>query len=617
MKLKKELGLLDVFCISAGAMISSGLFVLPALAYVKTGPAIIISYAIASILIIPTILSKSELITALPRTGGIFVFVDRSMGPLIGTLAGLASWFSLAFKTAFALLGMGIFITLLFPNISLIHIKLIATTFCIIFTLINMLGVKHSGRFQTLMVIALLGTLILYIVVGGFNIEVYHYLPFAPMGLNSIFASAGFVFISFAGTTKVMSVAGEVRDPKKNLPLGIMMAWAIVSLIYILAIAVMLGVSPHEKLLVTLTPFSMTGEIIMGKTGMLILSISALLAFVTTGNAGILASSRNPLAMAKDGLLPSCFTKLSNRGIPWVSVLFTSIFMIIIMLFLNLELFIKTASTLILILFTLSNLSVIFLRHKSNKKHYRPTFISPFFPWIQILAICAYMFLIYEMGRIPLLITGSFFLIGIGWYYLFAHKNVKSEYDIIHKIKKAGDIRYNDYIFFEETREVLLVKDRSIQDKFEHTIKKGLLIDYDKQVSSIDIFEDVATQIAPRIMESRDYLLSLLLKKEKRSQIITIRGFTVIFIHFKKAHKSELAFIRTKGVSVTDKFPCVHSTVFLFASEYRDRFYLHYLKWLFKTLNNSRFEKKWLAAKDIEMSRNMLLSSWKRIKSSI
>ena len=70
--LKKELGLLDVFAVSTGAMISSGLFILPAIAFAKAGPAVILSYLLASILILPSVLSKAELATAMPRAGGTY-----------------------------------------------------------------------------------------------------------------------------------------------------------------------------------------------------------------------------------------------------------------------------------------------------------------------------------------------------------------------------------------------------------------------------------------------------------------------------------------------------------------------------------------------------------------
>ena len=91
-RLRKELGLLDVFCIASGAMISSGLFILPGIASAKVGPSLFLSYIIASILAIPALLSKAELATAMPKAGGDYFFITRSMGLSVGTVGGAASW---------------------------------------------------------------------------------------------------------------------------------------------------------------------------------------------------------------------------------------------------------------------------------------------------------------------------------------------------------------------------------------------------------------------------------------------------------------------------------------------------------------------------------------------
>ena len=145
-QLKRDLGLIDIFAIASGAMISSGLFILPGLAYAKAGPAVIFSYAIASLLIIPSVLSKAELSTAMPKAGGSYFFIDRSMGPLMGTIGGFAAWFSLAFKSAFALVGIGLFAVLFSPGLTEVQIKLIAVVFCIVFALINIRGVSHTEK---------------------------------------------------------------------------------------------------------------------------------------------------------------------------------------------------------------------------------------------------------------------------------------------------------------------------------------------------------------------------------------------------------------------------------------------------------------------------------------
>ena len=111
---------MDVFCISTGAMISSGIFVLPGIAYAKSGPAMILAYMLAAILIIPSMLAKAELATAMPKAGGVYFYIDRSLGPWWGIFGGFASWFSLSFKSAFALIGMGAFAVLIYPDINIV-----------------------------------------------------------------------------------------------------------------------------------------------------------------------------------------------------------------------------------------------------------------------------------------------------------------------------------------------------------------------------------------------------------------------------------------------------------------------------------------------------------------
>lgn len=108
MKLKKELNLLDVFCIASGAMISSGLFILPGLAHAQAGPAVVVSYLLAGLLAMTGVLSIAELATAMPKAGGDYFFITRGMGPAAGTVAGLLSWLSLSLKSSFALVGAAI-----------------------------------------------------------------------------------------------------------------------------------------------------------------------------------------------------------------------------------------------------------------------------------------------------------------------------------------------------------------------------------------------------------------------------------------------------------------------------------------------------------------------------
>ena len=124
MALKRELGPISVFAVGAGAMISSGVFVLPAIAFAVVGPGVYLCFLLAAVLLVPTVLSKAELMTAMPKAGGTYYYIDRSLGPGFGTVGGLAAWASLAFKSAFALLGIGIASTVGLEKITGIPLQL-------------------------------------------------------------------------------------------------------------------------------------------------------------------------------------------------------------------------------------------------------------------------------------------------------------------------------------------------------------------------------------------------------------------------------------------------------------------------------------------------------------
>jgi len=108
-RLRKGLSTLHVFAIASGAMISSGLFILPGMAHATAGPGAVWSYLLAGVLATAGALSIAELTTAMPKAGGDYFFITRGFGPGVGTVAGILSWFSLSLKSAFAIVGMSTF----------------------------------------------------------------------------------------------------------------------------------------------------------------------------------------------------------------------------------------------------------------------------------------------------------------------------------------------------------------------------------------------------------------------------------------------------------------------------------------------------------------------------
>jgi len=613
--LKKELGLLSLFAIASGAMISSGLFILPGIAYAKSGPAVLISYVIASLLVLPAVLSKAELATAMPKAGGTYFFIDRSMGPMMGTIGGFAAWFSLAFKSAFALVGIGVFATLLNPGFTEMQTKLVAVFFCIVFTAINIRGAKHTGKTQIVLVLGLLSLLVFYIVAGFFFINPTNFENFAPHGFNSIFSTAGLIFISFGGLTKICSVAEECKKPGRNIPLGMFLSWGVISLLYLLVIFVTIGIVEPILLGDSLTPISLGAGTFLGETGIAIMAIAAILAFISTANAGLLAASRNPMAMGKDRLIPSSFAKVSKRGTPTFSILFISVFMILVILFLDLEDLVKTASTLKILLFLFVIFSLIIMR-ESKIRNYRPKFRSPFYPWVQLAGAVGLVFLLIEMGLIPLLLVGGFILFGFLWYWFFARDRIWREYTLLHLIERITGEKSTGYMVDEELREIIIERDDLEYQLFENLINKCEVIDLYKYLPPDELARIIAEKLSNRLGINEEKLYGLIMKREKDSNVVIHPGIAIVSHIIKGRDKFELLLVRSrKGIILSDDVDPIHAFFIIVASLNQKNFYLHSLMWIVQIAEGVDFKTEWLIAKNDGELKDIILAAWKKRES--
>ncbi|MFH1904223.1 MAG: amino acid permease [bacterium] len=607
-RLIRRLGGVDVFCIAAGAMISSGLFILPGLIYAKVGPAVILVYILAGILILPALFAKAELTTAMPKAGGDYFFIERSMGSAAGTIGGFASWFSLSLKSAFSLVGIGVFATLINPNITDWQIKLIAVGFCVFFTILNLTSVKFTGKFQVFFVILLISLLILYICRGITFIDAKRYTPFMLSDRHALFAAAGMVFISFGGLTKVASIAEEVKNPTKNIPYGMILAFCVVLLLYGLTVFVTVGLLDKHELAYSLTPISTGGYKIFGKIGSLVMAIAAILAFISTANAGILAASRFPMAMSRDQLLPGFFANISKRfNTPHFSIMFTGIFMITTIMFLNLENLVKVASGMKIILFMLGILACIIMR-ESKILNYKPTFRSPLYPWLQIAGIICYGFLIYEMGTIAIFGMGSFILACILWHRIYVRKISMRKSALIHIVERitAKEIAGNS--LGAELREVLKERDKIIEDRFDELVKRCEVIDITKQATLKEFFTIIAEKFANRLNMNVKQLLDSLIAREKTSTTVIKPGLAIPHIIIDGKHKFELVIVRCEaGINFIESSTPVYAVFILVGTRDERNFHLRALSAIAQITQDANFDKDWLHAKSIEELRDIIL----------
>ncbi len=608
-KLSKDLGIPSLFAIASGAMISSGLVVLPALAFTVAGPGVVFSYLIAGILSIPTMLSKAELSTAMPRSGGDYYFIDRSLGPLAGTLSGLAAWFSLSVKTAFAYVGLGIFMEFLSPEI---NGRLFAMICCVIFTAVNLRGAGHAGKAQIVLVAGLLLSLTLF---GGFGL-IYltpeRFKPIAPNGFSGILEAAALVFVAYGGLTKVTSVSEEVRRPGRDLPVSMFLALIVVTIIYLLSVMICVGVLDPSVLSSTGMPVSEAARAIAGKTGLTIMSIAAVLAFLSTANAGILASARFPFAMSRDDLLPAGLSTISRRkGVPWVSVVLTGV-IILLLLLLDFTHLVKIASTMMLILFLLVNVSLIVMR-ESRIHTYKPIFRSPGYPWIQLAGIAGMLVLLVKLGQAAFI---SSLLVGIGgtfWYFIYSRKRSQRQYALLHLAARIFPRELVGNNLVRELAQVLRDRDLITEDRFDALVSDAAILDLDKPTGMQEFFGIVSENLEENLNIERSEIERLLIEREDDSSTALRSGLAIPHIIVPGSNRFSVLLARCReGVD----FGCENSPVrmiFVLAGSRDERtFHLRALMAIAEITSSPDFDSKWMKCRSIQELRDLVLLTKRR-----
>ncbi len=619
-KANKSLGLFAVFALATGTTLSSGFFLLPSFATQLAGPAVILAYLIAGLLLIPPMLSKIELGTAMPRSGGAYYFLDRSLGPMVGTVGGLGIWLALLLKTAFALVGMGAYIQLFLPSGADESLyTVIAIGLVIFFGGLNMLGAKKTTSFQIILVVSLLCLLAWFLCAGTLKIEPKNLDNFFGSGPKDIFATAGMVFISYVGVTKVISVAGEIKNPERNLPLGLFLAIGTAVVVYVVGLLVMIGVSGTEAVSFTngetnLTPASTVAADITGSNvGLYIMATAAIFAFLSVANAGILSASRYPLAMSRDHLLPPSLRKVDSKGTPILGIAVSAALITLIILFLDPLKIAKLASAFQLLMFSLLCLSVVVMR-ETKLDSYDPGYRAPFYPWLQIFGAIACIWIIFIMGWLPVLFSLGVIAVGVFWYFFYARSRVDRYGAIYHVFERLGRKRFA--ALDTELREILKEKGLRAHDPFDEIVAKARVIDAAHGSTFEDITTIAAEELAALLPVTAENLSEGFLHGTKVGATPVTGGVALPHLRLPCIEQSIMVVARSKDglvIDVGDVFgghheeQSIHAIFFLISPEDDPSQHLRLLAQLAGHVDKEGFMAKWLSANTNQEMKEILL----------
>lgn len=467
-KLNRTLTLPAIIAISIGGMLGSGIFVLPGIAAAKTGSSIWLAYLIAALLIVPAALSKSELATAMPKSGGAYVFIERAFGPLFGTISGLGLWISLLLKSSFALVGLGAYFIIV-SDITSLPIEYFSIIFLTFIVFLNILGVKKVGKIQIgIVTISLLGLSSL-LLLGLPRVESELLNPFLLNGDYGLISTIAFVYISYAGVTKVAAIAGEVKNPSKDLPRAMLFSLFLIASIYIIISYVLVGNIAISDLSSDYKPLYTLAEVIGGSSFAYIIGIVGVVTLISMANSGVLATSRFPFAMALDKLLPSALAKIHSKYLtPVNTIVLTGVMMAIVILSLDVIKIVKLASAFKVFMFISVNMSVIILR-ETSVQWYQPSYKSPFYPYMQIFGIISGFILLFYLGWMPILTLLIIAILGTVIYFNYGINASR-----IGVLKKYGHIpalyllgRKKDY------SNITKINDKHITEMVDASINKN------------------------------------------------------------------------------------------------------------------------------------------------
>ncbi|MFT4964415.1 MAG: APA family basic amino acid/polyamine antiporter, partial [Halobacteriales archaeon] len=238
-----------------------------------------------------------------------------------------------------------------------------------------------------------------------------------------VITAAAFVFVSYAGIGEVASVAEEIANPGRNIPLAMLISIGVMMTIYTAVVAIVIGLVPADTLIhggpgggPTMTPMADGADQLFGGVGTVVISLAAVLALTSMANAGVLGTSRFLLAMSRDSLLPDWLGRVDRRFLtPRNAVIVTGGVLLALIAFVPVVKLAKLASAFLILVFSMENLSLIAFR-ESDLDFYDPEFRSPGYPFVQIVGVLGGIVFIFQMGWLSIGGAIGIILAGLVWY---------------------------------------------------------------------------------------------------------------------------------------------------------------------------------------------------------
>lgn len=439
----KTLTAKDLIGLGIGAVIGTGIFILPGtVAATTAGPGVIFSFIIAAFVSGLVAMAYSETSSVMPVAGSAYSYGNVIFGEVVGWILGWALILEYALGVAAVATGWSAyFANLITPIFKLpifisgaynpktgSYVNLVAAIIVLLIGVMLRTGMKTSKRIQNMMVIVKIIIIIIFIIVGFFFIKSSNLLPLIPKRVNGAFGVQGvlsgtaMVFFAFLGFDALSSSAAEVKNPKKDMPIGIIGTLIIAAILYGLVAFVLTGMVHYSKLnIADQAAFAL--QQVGQNWAALIITIGALIGMFTMMYTMLYAASRLIYAIGRDGLLPGGMGKLSANGEPSRALWTVTIFVALVAGMVPLDKLVDLVNMGTLLAFMVVSIGIIPLRKRKDIGH--EGYKMPGYPLLPIISAGLTFLLITQLHLETLVAAAIWFILGLCLYLIYGIKHSK------------------------------------------------------------------------------------------------------------------------------------------------------------------------------------------------
>ncbi|MFZ2352899.1 amino acid permease [Paucilactobacillus nenjiangensis] len=436
----KTLSAFDLIALGIGAVIGTGIFILPGtVAATTSGPGIILSFFFSAIVCALAAMCYAEFSSALPVAGSAYSYGNLVMGEIIGWILGWALILEYMLAVAAVSTGWAAYFNSFIEGFGLhvpkaisgsfdpahgTYVNLVAVLIVVAISFLLSRGMSTSMKINNWAVIIKIAIILIFIVVGIFFVKPHNWHPFLPYKMSGVFQGAATVFFAYLGFDAVSSSAAEVKNPKRNMPIGIIGTLLVATILYMAVSVVLTGMVKYTHLDVA-NPVAFAMQVAHQDWAAGVISIGALIGMFTMMVTMIYSSSRLVYSIGRDGLLPTFLNKITEKHkIPLNALIAVTIIIAFMGGLVPLDQLTSLVNIGTLLAFTFVSFGIIPLRRRKDIKN-EGGFKVPWYPVLPIVSGLACIAMLTQLQLETWVGAGIWFLIGLVIYFAYGFRHSK------------------------------------------------------------------------------------------------------------------------------------------------------------------------------------------------